>query len=69
MREYYSYDDNYTNIGFVLGKPKVAPASGHTIPRLELCAEVLAVEVAQSAIEQLKMNFVDVKFDNDSRVA
>ncbi|VDI02885.1 Hypothetical predicted protein [Mytilus galloprovincialis] len=31
------------NIGFILGKAKVAPTSGHTIPRLELSAAVLAV--------------------------
>lgn len=34
--------------GFVMGKAKVAPKHGTTIPRLELCAAVLAVEVAES---------------------
>ncbi|VDI63454.1 Hypothetical predicted protein [Mytilus galloprovincialis] len=36
------------NIGFILGKAKVAPTSGHTIPRLELSAAVLAVEITQN---------------------
>ena len=32
-------------LGFVLGKSKLAPPREHSIPRLELCAAVLAVEV------------------------
>lgn len=27
-----------SSLSFVLGKAKVAPTSGHTIPRLELCS-------------------------------
>lgn len=27
-------------LGFILGKAKVAPSHGHTIPRLELCADM-----------------------------
>lgn len=34
------YSDGSSSQGFVLGKAKVAPVSGHTIPRLELCAAV-----------------------------
>jgi hypothetical protein len=45
--------DGNPDLGFVLGKAKVAPTNGHTIPRLELCAAVLAVEIAQCALEQL----------------
>lgn len=33
------------HVEFVYGKSKVATKHGHTIPRLELCASVLAVEV------------------------
>jgi hypothetical protein len=41
--------DGNPDLGFVLGKAKVAPTNGHTIPRLELCAAVLAVGIAQCA--------------------
>lgn len=40
--------DGSRHTGFVMGKAKVAPKHGTTIPRLELCAPVLAVEVAES---------------------
>lgn len=33
-------------IGFVMGKAKLTPRPEQTIPRLELCAAVLAVELA-----------------------
>lgn len=36
---------NVGQVGFVLGKAKVAPRHGHTIPRLELCAAVLTTEI------------------------
>ncbi len=36
--------DGDTEVGFVLGKAKLAPQSELTIPRLELCAAVLAVD-------------------------
>lgn len=41
------------HVGFVISKAKVAPQAGTTIPRKELCAAILAVEIAQFAIEQL----------------
>ena len=45
-----------SNLGLVLGKAKLAPPSEHSIPRLELCAVVLAVEAAQFvALEQLDL--------------
>lgn len=31
--------------GFLIGKAKIAPSNGHTIPRLELCAAVIANEI------------------------
>ncbi|XP_062614642.1 uncharacterized protein LOC134276399 [Saccostrea cucullata] len=62
------YPDGSTSQGFVLGKAKVAPVSGHTIPRLELCAAVLAVNVGQTAKEQLKIEIDDVKYFSDSRI-
>ncbi|XP_061185131.1 uncharacterized protein LOC133193178 [Saccostrea echinata] len=54
--------------GFVLGKVKVPPVSGHTIPRLELCGAALAVDIGQIAKEQLKIEIDDVKYFSDSRI-
>lgn len=37
----YSINEDH-HVSFIHGKAKVAPSQGHTIPRLELCATVLA---------------------------
>ena len=39
--------DGQTQISFVFGKAKLAPPHATTIPRLELCAAVLAVEITE----------------------
>lgn len=52
----------------MLGKAKVSPLSVHTIPRLELCAAVLAVEIAQVMVEHLLMKLDSINFFSDSRV-
>ncbi|XP_033099916.1 uncharacterized protein LOC117103471 [Anneissia japonica] len=36
-----------TEVGFIIGKSRIAPRQGHTIPRLELCSAVLATELAK----------------------
>ncbi|XP_071178037.1 uncharacterized protein [Mytilus edulis] len=54
------------NIGFILGKAKVT--SGHTIPRLELSAAVLAVEITQTIMDNLDLHIDTVKFYTDSKV-
>ncbi|XP_069109740.1 uncharacterized protein [Argopecten irradians] len=54
--------------GFVLGKSKVAPRHGHTIPRLELCAAVLAVEIAEIVTEELSFPREHVFFHTDRKV-
>ena len=56
------------NTGFILGKAKVAPTSGHTIPRLELSAAVLAVEITQTIMDNLDLHIDTVKFYTDSKV-
>jgi hypothetical protein len=62
---YVKSDDNF---GFVMGKSKVAPTSGHTIPRLELCSAVLATELWQIISEQLDLKRESVTFYSDSKV-
>lgn len=55
-------------IGFVFGKSKLAPKHGNTIPRLELCAAVLAVEIYEVISEELEIGFDSVRFYSDSKV-
>ncbi|KAL3967947.1 NLR family CARD domain-containing protein 3 [Sarotherodon galilaeus] len=55
-------------VGFVLGKAKLAPQSAHTIPRLELGAAVLAAELAEVITSELDLNLDAVEFYTDSRV-
>lgn len=60
--------DGTVHVGFLLGKSKVSPKSGHTIPRLELCAAVLAVEIAHIVSEHLDIPIIEMRFYTDSRV-
>lgn len=46
----------------------VYPLSCYTIPRLELCAAVLAVEVAQILVGHLGVKLDTINYFNDSRV-
>ena len=62
------FPDGKCEIGFVLGKTKVATSSGHTIPRLELCVAVLGVEISVIAQENLGVQLSSVKFFSDSKV-
>lgn len=56
------------DLGFVFGKAKLAPQPEVTIPRLELCAAVLAVEIADMLAEEMDVQFHSVRFFTDSRV-
>ena len=62
------FEDGSCQIGFVIGKAKVAPVRGHTIPRLELCAAVLASEITEIVKENLDINLHAVKYYTDSKV-
>ena len=54
--------------GFVMGKSKVAPSHGNTIPRLELCAALLATQLGEIIIESLDVPLKTVKYYTDSKV-
>jgi len=60
--------DGESHFSFVFGKSKVAPKHGHTIPRLELCAAVLAVEIAETLTDELSISQEHVTFHIDSKV-
>lgn len=61
-------DGNISNVGFVIGKAKVAPKHGHTVPRLELCAAVLGVQLGQTIEDELGIPAKDMNFYTDSKV-
>ena len=52
-------DNGNFQILFVLGKAKLAPSHATTVPRLELCATVLGVEMVELIIDEL-----DIKPDS-----
>lgn len=56
------------HVGFVMGKAKLAPLPEHTIPRLELCAAVLAVELAELITSEIDVSLDDTTFYSDSKV-
>ena len=60
--------DNGIHVGFVFGKSKVAPKAGHTIPRLELCASVLAIEIGEMLSGELDIPLQDICYYSDSNV-
>lgn len=60
--------DGNKQIGFVMGKAKLAPRPEHTVPRLELCAAVLAVELADLISAELDLHVDAVTYFSDSKV-
>ncbi|XP_073449004.1 uncharacterized protein [Aquarana catesbeiana] len=54
--------------GFIMGKSKLAPRPAHTVPRLELCAAVLAVEMADLIVAELDIEIHAVMFYTDSKI-
>ncbi len=60
--------DGQINIGFILGKTKLTPKNEPTIPRLELCAAVLAVEVAELVVQEIDFKLDAITFYCDSKI-
>ncbi len=56
------------HVGFVMAKSKLAPRPAHTIPRLELCAAVLAVELYELISNEMDIEMDTVKFFTDSKI-
>ena len=52
----------------LFGQSKVAPAQTTSIPRLELCAAVLASQVVDKIVKEIDMEINEVTFYTDSRV-
>lgn len=63
-----SYAERDNRVSFVMGKVKLAPFPEHTIPRLELCAAVLAVELADLISSEIDMDLDTITFYTDSKV-
>lgn len=56
------------HVGFIFGKAKMAPTSAHTVPRLELGAAILAVEIAELVVRELDIDPNNFQFHTDSKV-
>ncbi len=63
-----AYQSGNSNVGFVLGKAKLAPQYKPTIPRLELCVAVLAVEIADLIRHEIDLRLDAIRFYCDSKV-
>ena len=63
------YKDGTTHLGFVMGKAKVAPKHATTIPRLELCAAVLAAEISKIVERNIYIKVERFMFYTDSKIA
>nr|XP_054596974.1 uncharacterized protein LOC129163443 [Nothobranchius furzeri] len=60
--------DDAVEVGFVLGKARLAPQPELTVPRLELCAAVMAVEMAEVISEEIDHQIDKISFYTDSKV-
>ena len=60
--------DGRIEVSFVFGKAKLAPSHATTIPRLELCAAVLAVEITDMILNEHVVHPDRVIYHSDSKV-
>lgn len=54
--------------GFITGKARLAPLPELSIPRLELCAAVLSVNMMETIIAEIAVRFDEINLYTDSRV-
>ncbi len=66
-----TFDENGKTLdaSFFMGETKVAPIHATTIPRLELCAAVLGVELFEFIRRELYLKIATARFFSDSKVA
>lgn len=62
------HPDGKSSVSFVFGKAKLAPSHATTIPRLELCAAVLAVEITELVMEEQAVKPDSITYYSDSKV-
>lgn len=60
--------DDCIDVSFLMGKAKVDPEQGHTLPRLELCAAVLSVQIADIVKKELDIDSHQFYFYTNSKV-
>lgn len=56
------------DVGSIFGKAKLAPRPEITVPRLELCAAVLAVEIAEAIVGEIDIQLDVFTFYSNSKV-
>ncbi|XP_048582064.1 uncharacterized protein LOC125561767 [Nematostella vectensis] len=56
------------SVSLVYGQARVAPANSTSIPRLELCGAVLAVQAVQKVMRGIDIEISQVKYYTDSKV-
>ncbi|XP_078350822.1 uncharacterized protein LOC144635607 [Oculina patagonica] len=59
---------NEMSTSLVYGQAKVAPVNPTSIPRLELCGAVLAVQAVQRVVKEIDMKISEVTYYTDSKV-
>lgn len=60
--------EGFIEVSFVFGKAKLAPQPDVTVPRLELRAAVLAVEIAEMILAEMDLKVDSTQYYTDSKV-